>query len=285
MIKYFFFVFSLFIAHLSFSQEKVDELQETSLEEINNQLDNPLSQFWSLIIQENIQFKNGDFTNETYVSNVFNFQPSLPVPIGKSKMLLVRPVFPFLSSPTFDENGNETGRDSGFGDMQVFSLFGPDKKGGLVWGAGLTFTFPTASSEYLGSGKFQMGPALMLLSMGEKWVLGTIIQHWKSVSGASYRADVSRTEIQYIIRKKIKGKAMTIGMGPSIIIDSEATEGNRVTFPIGLGITKTVKWGNTPWKLRLEPQYSIIKPDYYGTLWSIRIQFAPIIRNPFLSKR
>lgn len=278
MNKYILTIVLLFTALVSFSQEE----KEPSLEEINNQLDNPLSKFWSLIFQENINFNTGDFSDDTYTSNVFNFQPSLPIPVGKKSMLLVRPVFPFLSNPTFDENGIKTGNVSGFGDMQVFSLYGPDKKDGLVWGVGLTFTFPTASSEHLGSGKYQMGPSIMLLSMEKKWVLGTIIQHWNSIGGDSFRDDVTRTEIQYIIRKRIKGKAMSIGMGPSININWEAPEGNRVTFPIGLGVTKTVKWGNTPWKLRFEPQYSIVKPDYYGTQWSIRIQFAPIIKNPFV---
>ncbi len=80
-------------------------------------------------------------------------------------MLLVRPVFPLITSPTFDESGVKTGSETGFGDMQVFSLYGPDKKGGVIWGIGLSFVFPTASSEYLGSGKFQMGPAAMALSI------------------------------------------------------------------------------------------------------------------------
>ena len=75
---------------------------------------------------------------------------------------------------------------------------------------------------------------------------------------------------------------MSIGMGPNISINWEAEDGNMVTFPIGLGITKTVKWGNTPWKLRFEPQYSIIKPEDYGTQWNIRIQIAPIIKNPLM---
>ena len=34
-------------------------------------------------------------------------------------------------------------------------------------------------------------------------------------------------------------------------------------------------------KLRFEPQYSIIKPDDYGTRWSFRFQIAPVIQNPF----
>jgi len=269
---------------LIWSQEKEVQKkdQEVSIDELNRQLENPLSRFWSMIFQENLTFNSGDLVTGTHASNVFNFQPSLPVPVGKSKMLLVRPVFPLVTAPVFDENGEKTGTETGLGDMNVFSLFGPDKKDGLIWGAGLTFTFPTATSDYLGSGKVQMGPALMALSITKKWTIGTIIQHWNSVGGDSNRSDVTKTDIQYILRKQIKGKGMSIGMGPNVSIDWNAESGNKVTLPIGLGITKTVKWGNTPWKLRLEPQYSIIKPDDYGTLWNIRIQVAPIINNPFL---
>lgn len=274
-------LFYFFWANTGFSQEQ----EETSLTELNAELDNPLSRFWSMIIQENVSWNSGDLIEGKAVSNVFNFQPSLPVPIGKSKMLLVRPVFPLITSPTFDGNGDQTGYETGFGDMQVFSLYGPDKKGGLIWGVGLSFVFPTASSAYLGSGKFQMGPAAMVLSITKKWTIGAIVQHWTSIGGDPSRPDTKKTDIQYILRKQIKGKAMSVGMGPNISINWEAADGNKVTFPIGLGITKTVKWGNTPWKLRFEPQYSIIKPNDYGTQWNIRIQIAPIIKNPFLNKK
>ena len=272
-----FFLFVVIGIHV-YGQEK----DTTSIDELNRQLENPLSRFWSLIFQENLNFNTGDLIEGTAISNVFNFQPSLPVPVGKSKMLLVRPVFPLVTSPTFDGNGEQTGTETGLGDIQVFSLYGPDKKDGLIWGAGLTFAFPSASSEYLGSGKFQMGPAVMILSITKKWTLGTIVQHWKSVGGDPTRPETTKTDIQYILRKQIKGKGMSIGMGPNISVNWEAEDGNKLTFPIGLGITKTVKWGNTPWKLRFEPQYSIIKPDNYGTQWNIRIQIAPIIKNPFL---
>lgn len=254
------------------------------MDELNRQLENPLSRFWSLIFQENMALNAGDQIQGTEFSNVFNFQPSLPVPVGKSKMLLVRPVFPLVSAPKFNEQGEKTGMETGLGDINVFSLYGPDKKDGLIWGVGMTFTFPTATSSYLGSGKTQLGPALMALSITKKWTLGTIVQHWNSVGGDVSRADVTKTDIQYIIRKQIPGKGMSIGMGPNIGIDWNASSGNKLTLPIGLGITKTVKWGNTPMKLRFEPQYSIVKPDNYGTLWNVRIQIAPIVQNPFLKK-
>ena len=278
MSKYLLTIFFLFNVVISFSQEK----EEPSIDELNQQLENPLSRFWSLIVQENLSFNTGDFIDGTQVTNVLNFQPSLPIPVGKAKMLLVRPVFPIVTAPNLNSDGTQDGYETGLGDMQVFSLFGPDKKGGVVWGAGLTFIFPTASSSNLGSGKTQMGPAVMVLSMTPNWTTGGIVQHWNSVGGDENRHETSKTDIQYIIRKQIKGKGMSIGMGPNISIDWEASEGNRVNFPIGLGITKTVMWGDSPWKLRFEPQYAIIKQQDYGSLWNIRIQIAPIIKNPFL---
>ena len=279
MLKYLLTFFFLLNVLISFSQEK----DEPTIDDLNRQLENPLSRFWSLIFQENLSFNTGDFIDGTQLTNVFNFQPSLPVPVGKAKMLLVRPVFPIVTVPNLDSDGSQDGNETGLGDMQVFSLYGPDKKDGVIWGAGLTFIFPTASSENLGNGKVAVGPAAMVLSITKNWTLGTIIQNWNSVGGDANRADIGKTDIQYIIRKQIKGKGMSIGMGPNISINWEAEDGNKITFPIGLGVTKTVKWGNTPWKLRIEPQYSIIKPDDYGTLWNVRIQIAPIIKNPFIN--
>ena len=74
---------------------------------------------------------------------------------------------------------------------------------------------------------------------------------------------------------------MSLGMGPTMTIDWTADEGDRVTLPIGLGITKTVKIGSMPVKLRFEPQYSIIKADDFGTTWNFRLQITPVIPSPF----
>ena len=56
--------------------------------------------------------------------------------------------------------------------------------------------------------------------------------------------------------------------------------GDRLTLPIGLGITKTTRWGKTPVKLRAEIHYSIVRPEDYGTTWNFRLQVTPVIKNP-----
>ena len=120
----------------------------------------------------------------------------------------------------------------------------------------------------------------MAFNMGKPWVYGVLAQHWESFDGDSDRDDVSRTDIQYVIRYALPD-AWSVGMGPTISYDWEADSDNALTFPVGLGVTKTLRWGSTPLKLRAEVHYSVIKPDDYGTEWNFRFQITPVINNPF----
>jgi hypothetical protein len=76
--------------------------------------------------------------------------------------------------------------------------------------------------------------------------------------------------------------AWSIGAGPSITYNWEADEGDRLTVPIGLGVTKTVRFGKIPAKLRAEIHYSVVRPDTFGEKWNIRLQITPVIKSPFI---
>lgn len=262
------------------SEVKTAAVSDLSLDEIDQQLNNPLTSLWSLTLQENFSLITGDDVNGTTEANTLFFQPAFPIPVGKDKVFIARPVFPMVTIPSIDSSGEIESHVTGFGDMQLFALVGPDRAEGLVWGVGSTFIFPTANNDLLGAGKWQAGPAAMVLHLGKKWSTGVIVQHWWSVAGSHDRSSTNHTDIQYIMRRRLPG-AMSIGMGPTISIDWNADRDNRVSFPIGLGITKTVRLGNIPFKLRFEPQYSIIKPDAAGAEWNFRIQITPVIPSPF----
>ena len=83
--------------------------------------------------------------------------------IGEDKIFIARPVFPMVTNPVLDPNQSDgvRGHTTGFGDIEVFTLFGPSRMDGVVWGIGSTFRFPTATSDRLGQGKYQAGPAAM----------------------------------------------------------------------------------------------------------------------------
>jgi hypothetical protein len=254
-----------------------------SLAEIDRRLNNPLTSLWSLVFQENLILNTGDLVDGTEIANNFFFQPALPVPIGKRHeyLFFARPVFPIVTYPVITDGSRSSEHKTGLGDIQLFSVIGPSREDGWVWGGGATFIFPTATDDILGQGKFQAGPAALLFHMGNPWTLGILGQHWWSVTGDENRPETNHTDIQYVARHQLPN-AWSIGMGPTISINWEAEKGNRLTLPIGLGITKTIRIGKTPVKIRIEPQYSIIKPDDYGTEWNIRLQIAPVIKSPFM---
>ncbi len=253
-----------------------------SLAEIDRQLNNPLTSIWSLTFQENFSLNKGDRVDGTELGNTFFFQPALPLPLGKDLVFIARPVFPLVTNTILDPTSEDgtNGHKTGFGDIQVLSLIGPNRKDGIVWGLGPTLKFPTASHDSLGQEKYQAGPAGMLFKIGKPWIIGGVVQHWWSFAGNNDRSHISQTDFQYIIRRQIPG-AMSIGMGPTVVVDWEAGSGNKLTLPIGLGITKTIRIGKVPVKLRFEPQYSVIRPDDFGTAWNFRLQITPVIPSPF----
>ena len=174
-------------------QSRLDTL---SLDEISRKLENPLSSLWSLTFQENYIISTGTLVDGSATSNNFFFQPFLPFPVGNEKMLVIRPVFPLVTQPVINlSTGEVTSHTTGFGDIQLFTAFGPDKKAGNIWGVGATFVFPTASEEILGQGKFQAGPAVMYFILGKLWTFGTLAQHWWSITGDENRQDVNKTDI------------------------------------------------------------------------------------------
>ena len=57
-------------------------LEALDLEELNRRLENPLSNLWSLVLQENLELVEGDLVAGTETSNVLFFQPFLAVPVS-----------------------------------------------------------------------------------------------------------------------------------------------------------------------------------------------------------
>ena len=218
---------SLLLAAAAAAQEDLNDL---SVDEISRRLDNPMTSLWSLALQANYSYVEGDAIDGDRFSNVTFFQPALPIPIGEDydKIFIARPVLPYVRTPVLDptaENGTR-GYKSGFGDMQMFAMVGPNRNSGTVWGLGATFKFPTAEFDELGQGKWQVGPAALFFSFSKKWTLGILGQHWTDVAGDDDRADTNQTDIQYVIRRNL-GNGWSLGMGPTVSINWEAESGDK----------------------------------------------------------
>ena len=255
-----------------------------SAEELNRQLNNPVSSVWSIVFQNNYtQLKSGskdapgwDEGDDKWYYNL-NFQPVLPLPLTSKWNLINRPVIPiFADRPVLESDGFH--EVDGLGDIALVSLLSPAKTaGGFLWGVGPTLIFPTATKDELGQEKWQAGPAAVGLYLGKEWIFGAFPQHWWSYAGNDDRKSTSQTNIQYFIWRLLPGQ-WQIGTAPNILVDWKADDDDdKLTLPVGLGVGKLFKIGGLPIKCILEGQYAVVHPDDYGQEWNIRFTVTPVL--------
>ncbi len=267
--------------------------EDMSLEKAAQKSNNPVSDAWLLITQNDYTVLEGDATGGgSEMRERFSFQPVMPVPILDGKWNLVnRIVIQAFSSP-LDNDIRSTnpfgGRTTGLGDTIFFSLAAPDRNDGFIWGAGPTFILPTATEEVLGQEKWQAGPAALAVFLGDQtggwgiknFNIGVLAQHWWSFAGDDDRESTNQSDIQYFINWR-RNATQLIGMTPNIQIDWEKEGSDRFSVPIGIGTIGLFRWGATPVRWGVELQYYVMQPDPVGPQWNLKFFIAPIRANPF----
>ncbi len=172
------------------------------------------------------------------------------------------------------------GRTTAFGDMYYVGLFAPAKGiamgdgANFLWGAGFDLSFPTATEDVTGSGRFSAGPSGLAVYLGKKWKVGGLVQHYWDYAGDGNRDSVNLTNLQYFIYYSLD-ETTSIGAAPNIIANWEQDSDNAFTVPIGIGISKTFQFGKVPVRFGLEYHYSVIQPDSIGTDWNVRFYMIP----------
>jgi hypothetical protein len=277
---------------------------------------NPLGgDFIIFLTQWDNYFLDGDITDETRNINTVAIQPVVPIPmndlIGENWIMVNRPTFPVIMNadlpmlPNIDLSGGGPPEipdtlppippgglpfddESGFGDIVMFNLLGqslPTERwggGDFVWGLGPTWTFPSASKDELGSGKFSVGPSAVGAFIGRKFILGGLLQHWESYAsggnGSGEPVSFSWLNLFYFWNLE---NGWQVGGTPVITADWEADDDQRWTVPIGVGVYKTHFFGKMPIKMGVEMQYMPVRPDAYGQQFNIRLTFAPVFPSPF----
>lgn len=280
-----------------------------SMAQIAKLLENPVANFVAIPLQYDYITVNGPHIGETKVAHRLQLTPTFPVKLGSNWSLINRVVFPLVSVPFNQAFGDCIGmtassisscpsfpvalqdpfkQTTGFGDMVYVGAVAPKKTikvestgGTLIWGVGATAMLPTASEEVLGTGKYSLGPTGVFGYLGKQWTAAVFPQQWWSVGGDANRSDVNMTNIQYFIFWAPPGldpdAGWRIGMSPNISINW-AAEGDKVTFPIGLGVSRMIQLGPLPVNVDGEVDYSVIHPgDKAGSRWNARIYFTVVI--------
>jgi hypothetical protein len=253
---------------------------EASLTEINKKLTNPVSDLWSIAFQQNNYMLDMGAGQPDHWNSNLNFQPVLPVALTSNWNLITRPVITLFNSVPHPDPHNpaDIERTTGFGDTVLMELVSASPKlvGNWLLGLGPTFIFPTASSDYTGQGKWQVGPAAIVGYLSKKWILGGLLQNWTSFGGSGNQ-NVNQMNLQPFAAYFLPD-GWSIGYSGNVLANWEADSADDVwTVPLGLIVSKVVKFGRLPVRFALAGQYMVHHPDTFGQEWNLQFMMVPVI--------
>lgn len=213
---------------------------------------------------------------------VYQFQPSLPFPVGSDgKAILFRPaVSVFFDQPVFDSVTNSFEEQSlEIGDIPFDLVYGGTSKSGFVLSYGIAGSIPAATSDKVGSDQWKLGPEILAGQVFDWGILGLLLNHQVDVAGDNQK-ETNVTAGQYFYGIDM-GDGLYFTSGPTFSYDHEASSGNKLTFPVGFGFSKTTKVSNRIWKFQVQYFYYVESPDVFGPQHQIRLSITPVVELPW----
>lgn len=244
-----------------FGQEKEDDTAALAKE-----AQNPLANMISLPFQNNTSFGIGPHNR---AQNALNIQPVIPVGLTEDWNLINRTIVPLIYQPFV---ARDDGGKFGLGDINHTVWLAPAKAATLLWGVGPIISFPTATDDILGSGKWSAGPSVVALTMPGQWVIGALANNIWSFAGESDRANVNAFLLQYFVNYNLPD-GWYLSSAPIVTANWKAESGDRWTVPFGGGGGKVFKIGIQPVNCSAQAFYNVEKPDG-GPDWTLRLQIA-----------
>lgn len=225
---------------------------------------NPIENMISVPIDSNFNFEYGAHGNTQYLLDV---KPVIPIAINKDITLVTRTIVPVAHQPNqYAGRGYVTG----LGDITPTLFLTSAHPGKILWGAGPAFILPTATNQQLGQGKYSLGPALVVLTMPDRWVLGFLIYNVWSIGGQSNRANVNQMNFQYFINYNMPN-GWYLTSQPTMTADWMINKSsNRWIIPLGGGVGHVFSIGNQPINVSCQV-YNNIKTQIIGPQWTAEL--------------
>ncbi len=230
--------------------------------DLAKQLSNPVSSLISVPFQYNHDCCFGPSRGHR---DTLNIQPVVPLKLNEEWNLIVRTILPVVH---WQEPAPTVGTHSGLGDITQSFFFSPraPTSGGIVWGIGPVFLWPSATDDSLGAKQWGAGPTAVLLKQEHGWTYGILANHiWSYAPVNSGARDVSTTFLQPFLNH-------TWPDTTGITINTEATYdwiADQWTVPINLQVSRIFKFGTQPVSLSIGPRYYVETPRD-GPRWGVR---------------
>jgi hypothetical protein len=254
-------------------QQQKEEAQKpdakASAGDLAKAVQNPVASLVSVPLQNLTDFNIGPFGRNR--NTVLQFQPVIPIRLNENWNLITRTIGALVYQPTVSQPSQGT---FGLNDINPSFFLSPAKAGKVIWGAGPTFLIPTASDDRLGTGKFSIGPGVVVLVQPGKWTLGVLINNLWSVAGSGSRPDVNSMTFQYFVNYNLK-KGYYITIQPIMSANWNAPSGNVWLVPFGGGIGRIMRLGFQPVNVSVQAYGNVKRPDVAPSpTWQLKFQIA-----------
>jgi hypothetical protein len=228
-------------------------------EDLRAKTQNPVGSLYSVPLENNFDFGAPD--GGAYVLNI---QPVIPITVG-SVNLISRVIIPIASVQGFIEGlpglpeGTPGDGATGLGDINYSLFLSPADPGKLIWGVGPSFGLRTATDPQLGSGKWTMGPTVVVLTQPKPWSMGVLLRQLWSYAGDPDRSDVSQFLVQPFVNYNLPGGWYLVS--DPVITANWKSDSGVWTVPLGAGFGKLFAIGNQPINSRILAFYNVARPD------------------------
>jgi hypothetical protein len=256
---------TLLITLLSFTINIKQVSAKEDDDSIVQKLQNPVAGLISVPIQSNWDFGIGKTEAMRYTANV---QPVIPFELTKDWNLITRTIVPFIHAEATEPDGPNLG---GLGDIQQSFFFAPVKPTAnkIIWGVGPIFAYPTASDDRLGSEKFGIGPAGVILQQNKPWTYGLQVNQLWSVAGNSHRPEYSNLLLNPFLSYATASKT-TFSLNSDTNYD---WINSQWTVALGTGVNQLVRFGKQPVNFGIAVRY-YAKALEGNADWALRFQMS-----------
>jgi hypothetical protein len=243
---------------------------------LDKAISNPVTSIWQLQFQfNNVRLETSDTpVSQEWMNNLY-FQPVLPVKLTDRMNLVTRPVMTLYSSMPYPTGPFSSERKTDFGDLVLAQVFSPANTEPWIYGVGPTWIFPTAGSDIVGQGKWQLGPAFGACYITNTFMVAAFCQQWCSFAGDEDRKSTNQMQILPLVYRFF-GDGWSVGYSGTIMADWNADSGERWTVPLGTSLGKAVKFGILPVQVQMAGQYFVERPTA-GPKWNVQLQVTPVI--------
>ena len=155
------------------------------------------------------------------------------------------------------------------GDIVFTAFLSPAKPKKFIWGLGPALLLPSATDDFLGTGKWALGPSVVVLDMQGSWVYGIVASNVWSFVGDEERGDVNLMSLQYFVNYNLPD-GWYLTSAPIISSNWDADSGNKWTVPVGGGFGKITRIGKQPVNFSAQAYYNAVTPEL-GASWQLRL--------------